>query len=134
MASEDSGIRAVGYCCFCLHWRRLIPHVTVMKPMTDLCWECQQHSVTIMRASNLPLEQKSEVSSSNFTTQNLTRFVIGGEESGRTLGNCYKGPELLSQPDRWFCTRNQVDFWLLSTTSSKLSSSMHEPARASPEF
>ena len=28
------------------------PHITVMKPMSDLCWVCQQNSVGIMRAAN----------------------------------------------------------------------------------
>ena len=23
-------------------WRKLTPHITVMKPMSDLCWVCQR--------------------------------------------------------------------------------------------
>ena len=32
-----------------------------MKPMSDLCWVCQQNSAAIMRAANTPEEEKSEV-------------------------------------------------------------------------
>ena len=32
-----------------------------MKPMTDLCWVCQQNSSAIMRAANTAEEEKSKV-------------------------------------------------------------------------
>ena len=32
-----------------------------MKPMSDLCWVCQQNSVAIMRAANTPESAKCQV-------------------------------------------------------------------------
>ena len=43
---------------FCAMWQKLVPHIMVTKPMTDVC---QKNSVAIMRAANQPDELKSEV-------------------------------------------------------------------------
>ena len=51
----------VAYTTFCEMWQRMLPHIMVTKPMSDLCWVCQKNSVAIMRAVNQPEEQKSEV-------------------------------------------------------------------------
>ena len=50
----------------CLHYllyyeADTVTQVMVLKPMTDLCWVCQQNSATIMRSANIPEEEKSEV-------------------------------------------------------------------------
>ena len=42
-------------------WKQLTPHVMVMKPMSDLCWVCQNNSMAIMRAANTPEVEKSQV-------------------------------------------------------------------------
>ena len=63
-ACEASGIRAAAYATFCLLWRNLLPYITVMTPMTDLCSVCQQNSTAIMKSANLP-EEKSEVCDNN---------------------------------------------------------------------
>ena len=55
-------MREVAYNTFCTLWRTLVPQILVMKPMTDLCWVCQQNSAAIMRAANTLDEEKSEVS------------------------------------------------------------------------
>ena len=60
-ACESAGLRVAAYNTFCKLWRELLPQVTVMKPMTDLCAVCQQNSTAIMRAANLPEAEKSEV-------------------------------------------------------------------------
>ena len=49
------------YSTFCSIWWRVVPQVIITKPMSDLCWICQQNSTAIMRAVNQPEEQKSEV-------------------------------------------------------------------------
>lgn len=59
--SGVEGARAVGYSLFCELWLQLTPQVVITKPMSDLCWTCQQNSTLIMRASNRPVEEKSEV-------------------------------------------------------------------------
>ena len=35
-------------------WGQLCPYVAVMKPATDLCFECQQNTSLVMRAANMP--------------------------------------------------------------------------------
>ena len=60
-ACGEIGIGAVAYKTFCAFWTSLLPHITVMRPMTDLCAVCQQNSTAIMRAANLHEEDKSEV-------------------------------------------------------------------------
>ena len=54
-------MRSAWYNTFCTLWRKLTPQIMVMKPMTDLCWVCQQNSSAIMRAANTPEEEKSDV-------------------------------------------------------------------------
>ena len=61
-AAASSSMRAVAYPTFTQLWRQLLPNVVVMKPMSDLCWVCQQNSTAIMRAVNRPEEEKSTVS------------------------------------------------------------------------
>ena len=41
-------------------WQQLVPQVVIMKPMTDLCWQCQQNSSIIQRSANLIEEDKSD--------------------------------------------------------------------------
>ena len=40
-------------------WRTLVPSIVVMKPRSDLCWQCQQNSTSIMRTANLSDTEKS---------------------------------------------------------------------------
>ena len=54
-------MRSAAYNTFCTLWRTLTPQIMAMKPMTDLCWVCQQNSSALMRAANTPEEEKSEV-------------------------------------------------------------------------
>lgn len=37
----------------------LVPYLVVMKPMTDLCWQCQQNSAALSRTTNNPLAEKT---------------------------------------------------------------------------
>ena len=53
--------KAVCYSLCCALWKQLTPQVVVTRPMSDLCWMCQQISTLIMRAHNQPVEEKSEV-------------------------------------------------------------------------
>ena len=58
---KEAGLRSAKYSTFTALWRQLTPQIKVMKPMSDLCWVCQQNSKAIMRAANMPEVQKSEV-------------------------------------------------------------------------
>ena len=53
--------RTVGYSTFCRLWRTLVPNVITMKPMSDLCWTCQQNSTTVLRMANATEGEKSQV-------------------------------------------------------------------------
>ena len=61
-ALVNSTHKQVAYSTFCSIWRRVVPHIMVTKPMSDLCWVCQANTTAIMRSANLPEEQKSAVS------------------------------------------------------------------------
>ena len=58
-AEHDSTIHPVAYTTFCYLWRTLVPSLVVMKPRSDLCWQCQQYSTAITRSANSSLSEKS---------------------------------------------------------------------------
>ena len=60
-AAAAVSTRPVSYSRFTSLWRQLLPHVLVMKPMSDLCWICQQNSTAISRSANRPEEEKTLV-------------------------------------------------------------------------
>ena len=59
-ACEESNKQAVSYTKFIDLWKRFHPNVVVAKPMTDLCFTCQQNTSKLLRAANLPEAEKSE--------------------------------------------------------------------------
>ena len=73
-ASEELGLRAAAYNT-CSIWKDVIPYVTVMRPMTDLCHTCQLNSNALIKAANNTDEEKSVV---RFSTS--CRGPIGGGE------------------------------------------------------
>lgn len=58
-ATHEDTIRSVSYSTFCRTWRNLLPSIILMKPMSDLCWQCQQNSTAILRSANMPETEKS---------------------------------------------------------------------------
>ncbi|XP_070210181.1 uncharacterized protein [Littorina saxatilis] len=42
-------------------WRELCPFIVVCRPMTDLCWRCQNNNTKIFRSANLTDEEKGEL-------------------------------------------------------------------------
>ena len=59
-ACEESNKQAVSYTKFTDLWKQFYPNVVVSKPMTDLCFTCQQNTSKLLRAGNLPEEEMSE--------------------------------------------------------------------------
>ncbi len=52
-ASEGvDGIHIVAYITFCHLWKSLLPDIIMMRPMSDLCWQCKQNSHLILRSAN----------------------------------------------------------------------------------
>ena len=77
MASSDKAdIKAAASTTFTSLWHQLAPHITVMRPMSDLCWVCQQNSVKIMRAANSPESAKSQVTNTSTYRRMLSQSVI----------------------------------------------------------
>ena len=58
----ESNITPVAFTTFADLWLKLLPHIRVGKPMSDLCWVCQQNSTLITRSMNKSEDEKSEVS------------------------------------------------------------------------
>ena len=67
-AAATGSTRPVCYSIFTSLWRQLLPQVVVMKPMSDLCWLCQQNSIAITRSANRPEEEKTLVHNIVVTT------------------------------------------------------------------
>ncbi len=52
-ASEGvEDIHVVAYNTFCRLWKSLLPDIIMMRPMSDLCWQCKQNSHLILRSAN----------------------------------------------------------------------------------
>ena len=41
-------------------WLKLLPFIVTAKPMTDLCWTCQQNNTLVYRGANIPEKEKSD--------------------------------------------------------------------------
>ena len=57
---SETGNRAAAYRTFCRRWKELLPSLVVMKPLSDLCWTCQQHSGAVQRVIS-ELEKSSSL-------------------------------------------------------------------------
>ncbi|MEQ2200485.1 hypothetical protein XENOCAPTIV_030090, partial [Xenoophorus captivus] len=42
-------------------WTQLHPHIRSCRPRTDLCWQCQQNNVQLIRSANLPEEKTAAI-------------------------------------------------------------------------
>ena len=74
-----SGNVPVAYSTFCQFWQDLVPDFVVMKPMTDLCLECQQHSTALQLCTNLLPQDKSAtlaMYSNHLMTVHLERTYV----------------------------------------------------------
>ena len=59
-ACEESNKQVVSYSKFTLLWKQFHPNVVVAKPMTDLCFTCQQNTTKLLRAAGLQDSEKSD--------------------------------------------------------------------------
>uniref|UniRef100_A0A1X7TID9 Uncharacterized protein n=1 Tax=Amphimedon queenslandica TaxID=400682 RepID=A0A1X7TID9_AMPQE len=41
-------------------WRKYVPHIYSIKPMTNLCWTCKKNSTAILRNAGCEIEHQSE--------------------------------------------------------------------------
>ena len=57
---EEPSLHAVAYSTFCKLWQFQLRQIKLMKPITDLCWTCQQNSSALLKCANSPEKQKSE--------------------------------------------------------------------------
>ncbi len=56
-AASSEPFHTLAYSTFNKTWKSLLP--SIIKPMSDLCWTCQQNSTAILRAANRPDIEKS---------------------------------------------------------------------------
>jgi len=59
-AAEQSNCKKVSYSKFTQLWADLCPHISVMKPSSDLCPLCQKNMTRLSRSCNLTEEEKSQ--------------------------------------------------------------------------
>ena len=58
-ACEAADKQAVSYSKFIDLWEQFHPTVVVAKPLTDLCFTCQQNMSKLLRSANLPEKEKA---------------------------------------------------------------------------
>ena len=56
---SEAGNRAEAYRTYCRWLKELLPALVIMKPLSDLCWTCQQHSTAVQRATSTVLEKSA---------------------------------------------------------------------------
>ena len=61
MYKESCDGRVVSESSFKTAWKLYIPHIYIMKPMTDLCWTCRKNSRAVVRTTGSAVERISEV-------------------------------------------------------------------------
>lgn len=58
-AEQDGTVHPAAYSSFTFLWRKLVPFIVIMKPRSDLCWQCHQNSTAIIRTANQPESEKT---------------------------------------------------------------------------
>ena len=61
MYKESCDGRVVSESSFKTAWKLYVPHIYIMKPMTDLCWTCRKNSRAVVRTTGSAVERISEV-------------------------------------------------------------------------
>jgi len=59
---EQLGKRVAGLSSFKQYWLQLVPFIVTSKPMTDLCWTCQNNNTLIYRSANIEDNEKGLIS------------------------------------------------------------------------
>ena len=72
-ANSSEGIQVVAYSTFCQLWQKLLPSIIIMRLMTDLCWQCQQNSTTILRSAHASDLEKSGLLARQSNTSELSQ-------------------------------------------------------------
>nr|XP_054775246.1 uncharacterized protein LOC129283462 [Lytechinus pictus] len=57
---EEKGARAIALSTFKNVWKQYVPMIVTAKPMTDLCWTCQQNTTRLFVTANRTEEEKVE--------------------------------------------------------------------------
>ncbi|XP_074634268.1 uncharacterized protein LOC141892822 [Acropora palmata] len=71
---EESNKQTVSYTKFNELWKQFHPNLVVAKPMSDLCFTCQHNTSKLLRAANLPEEEKSECVQAQQAHLNLVKM------------------------------------------------------------
>ena len=69
------GRRIAGYRTFRNIWKKYLPQIIITKPMSDLCWTCQQNNTLVSRSSNKTEAEKSRVRVNKIFIDNLVTIT-----------------------------------------------------------
>jgi len=88
LCMEQDGNRVTGFSSFKQYWLQLVPFIMTSKPMTDLCWTCQNNNTLIFRSANIDENEKGLFSTAYFFYDFLEK-----SKKVRILGNlkCFSG-------------------------------------------
>lgn len=86
-AEQNTAVHSVAYSTFCRLWKAQLPYIIIMKPMTDLCWTCQQNSYLYMRAtgSDLTGDLTEKTDALNAANEHLRIVTVERSFSARTV-------------------------------------------------
>ena len=84
--AKRTDIQVAAKTTFLSYWRALVPQIIVGKPMSDLCWTCQQNNALILKSINKPANEKTAVSYNNGMTDNA--ILIMQQNIKQTYLNC----------------------------------------------
>ena len=59
--AQELGMQPVAYRTFCRYWLLQLDHIVIGKPSSDVCWTCQQNSLSIMKIANMTDKDKEKV-------------------------------------------------------------------------
>ena len=76
MYKESCDGRVVSESSFKTAWKLYVPHIYIMKPMTDLCWTCRKNSRVVQWKEYLRYIQ-------DYGRKSLTLIITGNSESER---------------------------------------------------
>ena len=133
-------MRPVSYSTFTSLWRQLLPHVVVMKPMSDLCWMCQKNSTAITRSANRPDGEKTLICKSMQTqhihvTLGVTTYIHkqGRRKQFHTCTAILATPTICDHTHSFVCTYLMLQrYWVVLATPTIYARMYEENAQSRP--
>ena len=90
---EKTSIIAVSYSRFCSLWNELLPYVVVAKPLSDLCWTCQNGNNLLMRSGITNGIEDHASNRSDILQKQLDHIKLANEELNYYRMQCQKASD-----------------------------------------